>query len=138
MAYSIRLVISKFVHILNDNSFSNIFLFLFVLRIMRKYNASEPCSRLERAILCTNFVPGCVEETAGFYAVCRDECLSFFNSCNSSALFLGSEICMEYPKREGSQKLPVCKQNQWPRSENWQLPENPTKSTGTSGKTSLV
>ena len=45
---------------------------------------------------------------------------------------------MEFPEREGGHILPVCKQNHWPRSENWELPEKPTTSTGTSGMTCLA
>ena len=37
-------------------------------------------------------------------------------------------MCMEFPKRErdAPNDLSICKQMHWPRSENWEIPENPS------------
>jgi len=95
------------------------------------YNDSEPCSPLRKEIVCAENLPACVDGLSGF--LCRDNCLNFFNKCRSP-FFYKEDMCMEFPKREGTPKENViCKQTHWPRSENWQLPENP----GTSGKTGI-
>jgi len=87
------------------------------------YNDSEPCSPLRKEIVCAENLPACVDGLSGF--LCRDNCLNFFNKCRSP-FFYKEDMCMEFPKREGTPKENViCKQTHWPRSENWQLPENP-------------
>ena len=86
------------------------------------YNASDPqCSRLRKEIVCAENMPACHNGSAWF--LCRDNCLNFFEKCQSP-FFYGKNMCMEFPKREGSApgKFPVCKQTHWPRSENWQIP----------------
>ncbi|KAK2573281.1 hypothetical protein P5673_000920 [Acropora cervicornis] len=90
------------------------------------YNASDPqCSRLRKEIVCAENMPACHNGSAWF--LCRENCLNFFETCQSP-FFYGKNMCMEFPKREGSApgKFPICKQTHWPRSENWQIPiENP-------------
>lgn len=97
-----------------------------------KYNKYDNCSSLRKEIVCAGNLPACIDGTTAF--LCRDNCLSFFDKC-PSPFFYGNNMCMEFPRREGTGKeSPICKQTHWPRSENWQLPEitnTPTPTPGT-------
>ena len=92
----------------------------------------DNCSSLRKEIVCAENLPACIDGTTAF--LCRDNCLSFFDKC-LSPFFYGSDMCMEFPRREVTGKeSPICKQTHWPRSENWQLPEitnTPTPTPGT-------
>lgn len=90
-----------------------------------KYNASDTCSPLRKEIVCAENLPACFEGRVGF--LCRNNCLSFFDKCKTP-FFYGRDMCMEFPKRErdAPNDLSICKQMHWPRSENWEIAENPS------------
>ena len=102
--------------------------------IKRKINYNptrDNCSKPRQEIICAENLPACVDSTAAF--LCRDNCYKFFNTC-TSPFFYGKDMCMEFPKRGDTPKDSViCKQNHWPRTENWKLTEKPTK-----GKSGLI
>lgn len=96
--------------------------------IRRKINYNplrHNCSKPRKEIICAENLPACVDSTAAF--LCRDNCYKFFNAC-TSPFFYGKDMCIEFPKRGDTPKDSViCKQNHWPRTENWKLSEKPTK-----------
>ena len=94
-------------------------------------SVKDNCSQPRKEIICAENLPACVDSTAAF--LCRDNCLKFFNTC-TSPFFYGKDMCMEFPKGGDTPKdSAICKQNHWPRTENWKLSEKPTK-----GKAGLI